>query len=339
MKKYLKSGFIISLCLLVLCGCGKIPKLKNGEEAVITFKKDDTSHQISAEELYEELKTNFGLEATINLIDNYVLESEFADYIDEAKENAASYINAMVKAYGDEKTLLQAIQQNTNYSTIEAYQEYLYLNFMDNHALEEYAKSLITDKEINAYYKDEVKGDIEVYHILVTPKVKDDMTDEEKTAAEDAAKTKIQDIIQKLKEADNKLDTFKKLVKEFSEDESTKDKDGNLGYINYGDLSSEYDELIEEAYKLKDGEFSTKVITTELGYHVIYRNNTKDKEPLEDIKDNIIETLANKKISEDTNLALESKKYYRKLYNVEIIDSTLNKQYGIYLNNLANSSN
>lgn len=335
----MKKGLILSIiCLLTLCGCGKIPTLQNGEEAVITFAKDEKEHKISAEELYKELKNNFGLEATLKLIDTYVLETEFTSYVEEAKKNAESYMEAMVESYGDEKTLLEAIQYNTNYTTLEAYEEYLYLSFMQSHALEEYAKSIVTDKEIEAYYEDEAKGDVEVYHILVTPEVTDDMKTDEKTKAEDEAKQIAKDIIKKLDAADNKLEEFKKLVKEHSDDESTKEKNGNLGYINYGDLDENYDELLDAAYKLKDGKYSKEVITTELGYHVIYRNSSKEKESLKDLKEEIIETLANRKLEKDTEISINSMKHYRKLYNMEIIDSELNRQYGIYLNNLLNQA-
>ena len=335
----MKKSLLLSLiCLLTLCGCGEIPKLQNGEEAVITFAKDDKEHKISAEELYNELKANFGLEATIKVIDTYVLETEFADYVETAKDNAASYMDAMIESYGSEQDLLNDIIANTNYNSIEGYEEYLYLSFMQSYAVEEYAKNQVTEKEIDAYYKDSVKGDVEVYHILVTPDVTDDMTTDEKTKAEDAAKTKVQDIIKRLKDSSDALKTFKELVKEYSEDEATKEKDGNLGYINYGDLSEEYDELLDAAYKLKDGKYSTEVITTELGYHVIYRNASKEKEKLEDIKEEIIETLANEKLTEDTELSLNSMKYYRELYNLKIIDTELDRQYGIYLNNLANQA-
>ena len=62
MNNNLKKILLLStVCFTLLCGCGKIPKLKNGEEAVITFKKDKKEHKISADELYEELKNNFGL--------------------------------------------------------------------------------------------------------------------------------------------------------------------------------------------------------------------------------------------------------------------------------------
>ena len=335
MKKFL----ILSLvCLLTLCGCGKIPTLKNGEEAVVTFAKDDEEYQISAEELFEELKTNFGLEATLKLIDTYILEKEYDDYVEEAKENAKNYIEAYVNAYGSEENFLNMLRQSTNYSSIDAYEEYLYLSFMQSHALEEYAKSLVTDKEVEDYYNDKEKEDIEVYHILITSKATDSMTADEKKQAETDAQNKVKDLIKKLDEADDKLETFKTLAKENSEDDATKDDNGNLGYINYHDLGDEYDELLDAAYKLKDGEYSKSVITTELGYHVIYRNASRDKASLKDLKDEIIEDLANEKLENTKTISVDSMKNYRGKYNMKIIDDNLNRQYGIYLNNLANSS-
>lgn len=333
----IRKGLILSLvCLTTICGCGKIPKLQNGEEAVVTFAKDGAEHKISAEDVYKELKNNFGLEATLKLIDTYIFETEFNNYVDTAKKNAENYIKAWEDANGGEEALLNAIKQYTNYYTIEGFQEYLYVSYLESHAIEEYAKTLVTEKEINNYYKDKVKGDVELYHILVTPKVTDGMSDDDKKTAEETAKNTILNIIDELKNSKNSLETFKELVKKYSEDEATKDNDGNLGYLNYGDLNNKYDELLDKAYKLKDGEYSTEIITTELGYHVIYRNATKEKDKLEDIKDTIIETLANEKVSSVENIDTDAMKYYRKLYNMDIVDSTLDRQYGIYLNNLQN---
>lgn len=336
----IKKGLILGLvCLTFLTGCGKTPKLQNGEEAVVTFAKDGEEHQISAEKVYEELKNNFGLEATLKLIDTYIFETEFKDYKETAQKNAENYIKSWEEANGGEEALLNAIKQYTNYYTIDAFKDYLYVSYLESHAVEEYAKTLVTEKEINAYYKDKVKGDIELYHILITPKVTEGMSDEEKTAAEETAKNTIQNIIDELKKSKNALDTFKELVNKYSEDEATKDKGGNLGFINYHDLDSKYDELLDKAYKLKDGEYSTELITTELGYHVIFRNSTKEKDKLEDIKNNIIETLASEKMNTVENITVDAMKYYRKLYNMNIIDSSLDRQYGIYLNNLQNQTN
>ncbi len=339
MKNIGKSLLIGTMCLSCLCGCGKIPQLKNGEDAVITFKKGDKEHMISANDLYTELKDKYGLQATVSMIDTYVLEEEFADYIDEAKKNAENYIKSMTESFGGEDKLLEALKSQTNYSTIDAYQSSLYMSFLQSHALEEYAKEQVTDEEIEKYYKEKSKGDIEVYHILITPDVKDDMKEDEKTKEEDKAKEKANELIKKLKDSKNTLETFKELVKDNTDDEATKKKDGNLGFINYGDLSSAYDELLDAAYKLKDGEYSKTVVKTELGYHVIYRNASKEKESLENLKEDIIKTLSEELMKTDKEITINSMKYYRKLYNMEIIDSTLNKQYGIYLNNLINSVN
>jgi Ni,Fe-hydrogenase maturation factor len=335
----MKKGLILGMaCLTLLCGCGKIPKLKNGEEVAISFKKGDKTHEISVDEMFTVLKNNFGFQTTLKLINTYIYETEFKDYLDEAKKTAKSYIDAMIEGYGGEDKLLSLIQNQTGMNSIEAYQEYLYQTLLENHAVTEYAKTLVKDKEIEAYYKDNIKGDIEVYHILVTPKVTDKMTDEEKTKAEEKAKTTANDIIKRLNESKNKLETFKKLVKDYSEDEATKKKDGNLGFINYGDLSGNYDKLLDSAYKLKDGEYSKKIITTELGYHVIYRNATKEKDKLKDVKNDIIKTLAEEKVNSITTISVDSMKYYHKLYNLNIVDSDINRQYGIYLNNLINKN-
>ena len=335
----MKKGILLSLiCLLTLCGCGKIPTLKNGEEAVITFAKDKEEHKISVEELYKELKDKFGLQATVNLIDNYVLETEFKDYIEEAKKIAENNIKVLRQNYSSDAELLETLRANTSYQTIEAYQEAIYINAIEGHAIEEYAKKEVTNEEIEKYYNEESKGDVEVYQILIPSDATDSMSTEDKKKAEDAAKAKATEVINKLDAAKDKLAEFKKLVKEDSKDEATKNKDGNLGFINYNDLDSNYDELLDAVYKLKDGEFSKEVITTELGYHVVYRNASKEKDTLENLKEEIRETLANKKLTEDKLISINALKYYRELYNTKIIDSELNRQYGIYLNNIINNA-
>ena len=334
-----KTIILTVISLTLLCGCGKTPKLQNGEEAVITFKKDNKEHKISANTLYEDLKRNYGLQKTLELIDTYILESEFPDKIEDAKTQAKNYLNLYTQLYGGEDALLEFLQQRTNYSNIKAYEESLYIDVLEETALLEYAKTLVTDKEVEKYYNEEVKEDLDLYHILIKPKVTDNMNETEKKEAENKAQKTIEEIIAKLNQEKDKLDAFKKLVKEYSEDDTSKEKDGNLGYITYGDLDNNYDDLLNSAYKLKNGEYSKKLITTELGYHVIYRNGSKEKDKLESIKNDIVETLANEKIQNNNKLYVESLKYYRKLYNMNIIDSTLNSQYGIYMNNLQNRTN
>src|SRR5574344_1078412 len=266
-KKIIALG-VLCTGILLMGGCGKTAKLSDGSDAVVTFNND---HAISADDLYNKLKTDYALQALVTMTDTYIMETEFPDYVDTSKQYSESYIKSMEDNYGSEDKLLQALQYYTNYSTIDAYKEYVYLNYMETHATTEYAKTLVTDKEISNYYKNTSVGGIEVSQILITPNVKSDATTDEKTQAETDAKNKAQEVIDKLNEAKNNGEDvtakFSELAKEYSDDDSTKDNGGSLGKINYGKLDSTYDELVKAAYPLKDGEFSTSIITTELGYH------------------------------------------------------------------------
>lgn len=328
---------IIGLCvfLTLVSGCGKVPKLENGQEAIVTFENGE---KISVDDFYETIKNDFGLQALITMIDTYVLETEFKDYIDTAKEQADAYVDAFIENYGGEDEFLQVLQQQTGYQTIDAYRSYWYLSMLQSHAIEEYAKSQITDEEIEEYYNNKAIGDMEIAHILITPDVDDDFTDEETKEAEEKAKETIKEIISKLDEAkknnEDIEDVFSKLAKEYSEDDATKDDGGNLGKINYGDLDETYDELIDAAVKLKDGAYSTDVITTELGYHVILKVKSYEKDTLENLKDEIKTTLGTEYINSNSDAGIKALQHYRKEYGMEIEDSEINKQYSTYIQNM-----
>ncbi len=324
-----KKILILGLCSIMLCGCGKtIPTLDNGEEAVVTFENGD---KISIQDLYNDLKNNYALDSLMNMIDKKILEDKYKDDVDSANEYADSTMKSLEEQFGDD--LLNAIQSYTSFSTVDAYRNYSYISYLKNQAKEDYAKTQVKEKDMKKYYEDNIYGDVLVDHILVTVKTKDDATDEEKTNAENEAKEKINTIIAKLKESDNVKETFTELAKEYSEDESTKDDGGSLGYINDGTLSDNYDEVLKAAFSLKDGEFSKEVITTELGYHVILREASKEKASYDDVKDTIKETLANNLMSEDSSLDIKSMQELRKEYGVDIVDSEIQNQYATYIQN------
>lgn len=331
MKKKLLCLLSISL---LLSGCGKIPTLQDGKEAVVTFDDD----AISVDELYEEVKDTYALSTLIKLIDTKVLEKEFKSYINDANESAQSNIDAIRENYDSEEELLSDIQTYTGYSTIEAYQDYLYLNYMQSHAIEEYAKDQITEKQIKSYYKTDTVGDIEVSHILITPDIDDSMSDDEKEEAETKAYSKAKNLLEKLQDAENLTETFATLAKENSDDDSTKDNGGALGKINKSTLGDDYSEFTDAAYSIKDGELYGKVVTTELGYHIILRTASYDKPELDDVKDEIIETLAEELMSSDSTISIEALQYYRKKHDVEIQDSELQTQYAYYIQNLISSA-
>lgn len=333
-----KKVLILGVCSLLLCGCGKIPTLSNGDEAVVTFKDGD---MISANDFYEEIKNSFGLDTLLNMIDKYIFEAEFPDEMENGEAYAEAAIDQLRTNYETEEELLQALQYYGGYQTVEAYQNFVYISYMQNVAIEAYVKNNITEEELQDYYDNDVYPDMTISHILITPDVTDDMSDEEKEEAENTAKEEIENIIDELNEAkDNGEDietTFAKLAKEYSEDDDTKDDGGNLGEINIGSLDSNYDELIKAANSLKDGEYSTEVITTELGYHVILKTKTGEKASYDDSVDTMKDAITEDKLNSDQSLMVDAIRYYRDLYELDIVDSELDNQYSIYMNNLINT--
>ena len=324
---------IIGLCaiLLLASGCGKVPTLENGQEAIVSFENGD---MISVDDFYQVIKDDYGLQALITMIDTYVLEHEFADYVDEAKDRGDYYVDAYVESLGSEEKVLSTY----GFQTMDAFRDYWYLTMLQSHAIEEYAKDQITDEQIEDYYNNDVIGDMEIAHILVTPNIDEDATDEETDEAEEKAKAEIEDIISKLDEAkangEDIEEVFGELVKEYSEDEDSKEDNGSLGRINYGDSDGKYDELIAAAEELKDGEYSTEVITSELGYHVILKVKSYEKEKLDDLKDEIIQTLSEDYIQNNDDAGINALQHYRREYGMEIQDDEINRQYSNYIQNL-----
>lgn len=324
--KNMKKIMIGACCLLLLTGCGEkvVPKLENGEEVITTLKDDK---KISVNELYNALKDQYGLESLMNIIDKIILEDKYASDLDAAKENATNTLNQLKESYGDD--LLQAIQYYTNYNTLEDYENSVYLSYLQNKAVKDYAKANIKDSEVNKYYKDEIKPDIKVSHILITVDTKSDASDDEKNKAEENAKKTAEEVINKL----NQGQSFSDLAKEYSKDDSTKEDGGNLGFINTTTLGDQYKELVDAAYNLKDGEYTKSPVKSELGYHVVLRTETKEKASLDEVRDSILDTLADEYIKNNQDAQIKAMQELRKEYNMDIIDSELHDQYVKYIQN------
>ena len=336
-----KKIVILGVCSLLLCGCGKIPKLSNGDEAVVTFKDG----KISANEFYEQIKNNYGLETLVDMVDTYIYEKEFADKVKEANTFAENMVKSIKEGSSNETEALQYLRQMYGYQSFEVFQKKSYINYLQNEAITSYVKNKITEDELKKFYEEEVYPDMTLSHILVKANVTSTTSDEDKKKAEDEAKEKINKAIAELNKAkENKEDITKKfseLAKTYSEDDSTKNKGGSLGEINIGSLDTNYDELIKAASKLNDGDYSANLITTEAGYHIILKTKTGAKKSYEESLTSMKDRIAKNRLSDATKgqaLMIEAVKSYRENYKMDIIDSEVDRQYGKYMNNLINSA-
>lgn len=326
-KNTIKLVGTTTAILLLVTGCGKVPKLENGQDAVITL----SGNNISVDTLYSEMKDKYALSVLLDLMDTEILNQKYED-TDEIKTEIEDEVSLMVKQYGNgsESTLLQQTYSAWGIDNMDDLKDYLKLQYKRNKAVEDYAKSIVTEKEINKSYEDDIFGDISAKHILISPEVTSSMTDAEKTAAEEAALKEANEIISKLKNGED----FSELAKEYSDDESTASNGGTLSDFAHGSMVEEFEKA---AKNLEVGKYTTTPVKTTYGYHIIYKVSQKDKPELDKVKEDIIEELANDKLNDDATLQITALEKLREDYKVEIQDDTLKSQYEKYLKNAKES--
>lgn len=310
-KKLLFAGVVVGA--LLLTGCGT-PTLKNGEEVVASVDGKD----FTAEELYEELKDQGGMSVLVNMFDTYIVNQE-VETDDDSETYADSQYESYQSSYESNGQNFEDTLESAGYKDADDFKEALIVEYKKQIVTENYVKANLTDAEIQSYYDDNIYGDIEGAHILISPETTDDMSDEEVTEAEEKAKKEAEDIIKKLDDGED----FADLAKEYSDDEGTAEDGGKLT-ITYGEV---VDEFWDAASELKDGKYTEEPVKSDYGYHIIYRESQKDKPKLNEVEDDVIDKLVDQKLEEDTSLQTEALVELRKKYNLKINDSDIEKSY------------
>lgn len=310
-----KKVFLVLACVFLLAGCNGV-KLTNGENAVVTFNEGG----VSSEELYKSLKEAYGAEKLMNLIDTKLLSEK---YKTDASEKA--YVNQTVKTTKESAKKLNAdfdlyLQYYYGLSSESKFRDYISLTYKRNLWVQDYAEEEVTEKQIQQYYDEEVVGDIEASHILITVDSKENATEEEKKKAEQKAYDKAKEVIEKLKKGED----FSKLAKEYSKDSTTADKGGSLGKINTGDYA---DEVFEALKNLKDGSYSTSPVKSSYGYHIVYRTSQDEKAKLDDDLTKKIRTTIGKEKANESGYSVKALKALREKNNMKFEDAELEKAF------------
>lgn len=159
-------------------------------------------------------------------------------------------------------------------------------------------------KDLNVlvkYFKDSAAQKVRARHILI--KVSPNATLKDK----EIAIKKIKDIKKQLDEGGD----FSELAKKYSDDITTKDKGGDLGFFIQGWMPKSIEDA---AFNLKVGEVSD-IIESELGYHLIQVTESKasTKIKYEDIKNDLAQYLSQKKAKEKYEQWIESLKVKSKI--------------------------
>lgn len=302
------GGALVVALITVIIWPDRIATLKDGTQPVVKVNGET----ITADFLYEEMKKNYSISYLIEYIDKAILDKKYEEtdeMKDEIEKTAQSYFDMYEQYYGmDEATFLS---QN-GFESKEQFLNVLKLDYRRKLYYDDYLKSQITDEQIQEYYDENVYGDINTQHILVS--VNDDMSDED-------AKKLAEEIIGKLNEGKS----FDEVREEYKDSVTYE----NLKYVAFNaNLESSFLEALE---KLDENSYTKEPVKTSYGYHVIYRTDQKEKPSLEDVKDSVIEELCDELDASDENLYNKTLVKMREEAGLDFSDSVMKEKYEEYI--------
>lgn len=155
-------------------------------------------------------------------------------------------------------------------------------------------KTVISDSEAKKYYDDNPAyfrqpAQVRVSHIMISAPSTADQS------KKDDARKKIEDVMKRVKSAED----FSALAGEVSEDASSKNNGGDLGYISKGQAPQSFEDA---AFALKKGDTSD-IVKTDAGYHIIKVTDKTDARTIsyEEAKKDIVENLKTSKVNSNVN--------------------------------------
>lgn len=307
-------GFLIATLLFrCILWPDRIATLKDGTQPIATLN----GKTITADDLYENMKSYYSVNVLLNEIDDIILSKKYkeTDEMNEEIKSTAEYYYSMYEkqaGYTKEQFLSEY-----GFASEDSFLDNLRLDYRRNKYYEEYVLSLITDKEVEKYYKDDVFGDVDSKHILVSI-----AKDDKEGLSDEEAKKLANEIIKKLDSGTSWDD----VVKEYKDQITSED----LGYNAFNaSLESAY---LKECKDLKVGTYSKSPVLTSYGYHIVYKKAQKDKPELDSVKDDVKDILAKEKKENDTNLYYKALIKLRADSKLEFNDTKLKDEYNTYVN-------
>ena len=326
MKKTIKIVACVAFAF-ALTGCKNKTTPSSGKDSVVSLSK--TEFKITVDDLYQTLKDKYATNYIIQEIDKAILDEKYKTD-DEAKE----YVENQMKIYkmmynNSDDELLEALQ-NAGYKSLDEFEETILLSYKKKEASKDYVKKSISDDEIKKYYDENVYGEITVSHILINVENTDSMTDKEKEEASKKIDDKIKEIYKKLDDGTS----FAEVAKEFSDDAATKNDGGKIGTFTKGEMTEKFNNEFEEAaMNLKVGNYTKKTVKSSYGYHIIYKDEEKEKPTLEESKQTVIDKLVDNALESDSKAEYKAMIELRDEYGLEFNDDTVKSQYDNAVNN------
>ncbi len=314
MKKALCLLAVLTVLFTTACGN---PTIKNGEEVIAEIN----GKKYTADELYKELKGQYGYDIVINWVDEQIAEKEvkttddLEKEVDEAVKLYLQYAEQYGMPIGDFAATYMGLSGITDEESLK---NFLLTQSKLSLAIEKYVKEQLTDKEIEDYYNDNYKEVYTYREILI---IDDDDADEKISSIKKALKDK----------SDEKLeDEFTDLAKKYSASDTASD-----GGLVKKAIQSNVDSSVWKKIKdLKNGKATTDEIKTDAGFYFVLRVSKDEAEKLDDIKDSVKDALVESKLTNDPTLSYDALTALRNKYKLAFYDSDLKKDYDSDLKSL-----
>lgn len=293
-------GLLSGLLLSLLVNKHNV-ELKDGDYVVASIK----NHEITSNDIYDSLKSSSGLTATLDKIDNLILNEMYKLSKDDEKkinENIKEMYELYENSYGYSKK--EFLTEN-NFSSEDAFKKYMTEDYLKELYYHDYLKEKITEKDIDKYYDKYVFGEKKVY--LYSSGTKSDLD-------------KINKYLKNKKDYD--------YISKHAGDVVCED----LGYV---DFRSNIDkELLTTIKNTKKGKYSGIVEIETYGYVIVYVDDSKKTESKEDMKDDIIEAIIKEKDQENSNGYYQAFVDLRRKNEIKFYDDELSKYYKDFIKSL-----
>lgn len=270
---------LIFVFVFLFTGCSKTVakvdgieiKQKEVDAYMNSIKSQDTSGEITSDE--EKLNA-----LEVDIIDSLIIIKLLEKYAEKNNITVTDEeVNEQVKLLMD------------TYPSEKDFEKYLKEKGIDKRFLEGVLRSqllsskiynkvtadvIVTEDEVKQYYEDNkntyflVPVSVKASHILAMFPWKEDNSEETQEGREEALE-KIKMVEDKLKDGGD----FEDLARQYSDDGTSGENGGDLGYISKGQMVEEF----EEALFALDIEEVSGIVETEYGFHIIKATDRKEE--------------------------------------------------------------
>lgn len=294
---FLVIGLVVGIVIMLILWPNRIAKLKDGSEVIVEIN----NKKFTADDLYTELKSSGGLDALVNLVDQYILYEKYdldAEAEEFAKEQSEQIYASYETYYGYTK---EQFLSSNGFKDEEEFMDYLRDEHYYQTYYDDYTATLISEDEINDFYKDEVFGDKDIYIFSASGE-------------------------------DNDLEGVRKYLKKGKTLDQIKKKYSNITANSYETVTfrdaAEYSEtVIDQLKTLEKGEYSEVFEDSVYGYVVVYVVDETEKSELDKVKEDIIALLVDEKQAADSNIYYQAFIALREEYGIKFGDTEFKKDY------------